>query len=188
MTGIQREAIRHAHCTVLQSPRDLGLPDHAAAPVEPSGSGYADVVWTASEEERVGALADRRWAGRTATTHVPVRRHRARLMRRGQRRNVARNGCELGRDPSDYEALAQNDATVMELGDAELRMIVTALTELMRRDATVDWRYRESVRAALPVKIKRLMHKHHCPPDKRQRAVDLVIERAELWTDEMLAA
>lgn len=67
-------------------------------------------------------------------------------------------------------------------------MIVTELTELMRRDATVDWRYRESVRAALPVKIKRLLRRHHYPPDKQQRAVDLVIEQAELWTDEMLAA
>ena len=32
MTGIQREAICHARCAGLQSPRDLGLPDHAAAP------------------------------------------------------------------------------------------------------------------------------------------------------------
>ena len=57
----------HARCVGLQSPRDLGLPDYAAAQVEPSGSGDADVIWTASEVERVGALADRRWAGRLLT-------------------------------------------------------------------------------------------------------------------------
>src|SRR5674476_1402448 len=57
----------------LQWSRDLGLPDHAAASVEPSGSGDADVVWTAPEVEHVGALFDRRWAGRAPTTHVPVR-------------------------------------------------------------------------------------------------------------------
>ncbi len=96
-----REAICHARCAGLQSSWDLGLPDHAAAPVEPSGSGDADVVWTASEVERVGALADRRWVARAPSTHVPVRRHRARLARPGQRRNAARNGRELGRDPAD---------------------------------------------------------------------------------------
>src|SRR5665811_1486909 len=85
----------------LQWSRDLGLPDHAAASVEPSGSGDADVVWTAPEVEHVGALVDRRWAGRAPTTHVPVRRYQAGLARRGQRRDVARNGCELGRDPAD---------------------------------------------------------------------------------------
>jgi type I restriction enzyme R subunit len=62
------------------------------------------------------------------------------------------------------------------------------VTELIRRDATVDRRYRESVRAALRVKIKCLLRNHQYPPDKQQRAVDLVIEQTELWTDEMLAA
>ncbi len=75
--------------------------DYAAASVEPSGSGDADVVRIASTVERVGALADRRSAGRTATTNVPVRRHRARLAGPGQRRNAARNGCQLGRDFAD---------------------------------------------------------------------------------------
>lgn len=70
-------------------------------PVEPSGSGDADVVWTAPEVGRVGALVDRRGAGRAPTTHVPVHRHRARLARPGQRRDAARNGCELERDPAD---------------------------------------------------------------------------------------
>jgi hypothetical protein len=100
VTGIQEKPF------VTLVPRGYSRPGSGTArprgsPVELSGSGDADVVWTAPEVERVDALADRPWAGRAPTTHLPVRRYQARLARRGQRRNVARNRCELGRDPSD---------------------------------------------------------------------------------------
>lgn len=42
-----------------------------------------DVVWTAEEVERLGALGDRRWLERAPTTDVPIHRHRAWLARPG---------------------------------------------------------------------------------------------------------
>ncbi|MGO9179330.1 MAG: type I restriction endonuclease subunit R [Candidatus Limnocylindrales bacterium] len=87
-----------------------------------------------------------------------------------------------------YDAVCQNDSAVLELGDEVLRQIVEELVGLMRRETTVDWRYREPVRAAMRVKIKHLLRKHGYPPDKEKKAVDLVIEQAELFADEMTAA
>jgi len=66
--------------------------------------------------------------------------------------------------------------------------IVEELVELMRRETTVDWRHREPARAAMRVKIKHLLRKHGYPPDKEKKAVELVIEQAELFADEMTAA
>jgi len=87
-----------------------------------------------------------------------------------------------------YDAVSQNDAAVLQLGDDILRTIVRELVELMQKEATVDWRYRETVRASMRVKIKRLLRKYGYPPDKQAAAVDLVIEQAELFADELTAA
>jgi type I restriction enzyme R subunit len=87
-----------------------------------------------------------------------------------------------------YDAVVQNDAAVLQLGDDVLKAIVRELVDLMQKEATVDWRYRETVRAAMRVKIKRLLRKHGYPPDKQAAAVDLVIEQAELFADELTAA
>jgi type I restriction enzyme R subunit len=86
-----------------------------------------------------------------------------------------------------YDALAQNEAAVLEMGDQALIEIVHEVTELMRRDASVDWRYRANVRAALRVRIKRLLRRRDYPPAEQEKAVSLVIEQAELFADRLAA-
>lgn len=49
----------------------------------------------------------------------------------------------------------------------------------VRRNVSIDWTMRETVRARLRTMVKRVLNKHGYPPDKRERAADTVIEQAE---------
>ncbi len=51
--------------------------------------------------------------------------------------------------------------------------------ETIRQSVTIDWAQRESVRASMRSKVKRLLRKHGYPPDKQEAAVVTVIEQAE---------
>jgi type I restriction enzyme R subunit len=83
-----------------------------------------------------------------------------------------------------YDAVVQNDAAVMELGDDTLKAIARDLVRAVQESATIDWNLKESVRAAMRARVRRLLAKYDYPPDKEDRAVDLVIEQAELLATE----
>ena len=65
------------------------------------------------------------------------------------------------------------------MGDDTLKMIARELVATIRSSATLDWTVKESVRARMRSRIKRLLAKYKYPPDKREQAVQLVIEQAE---------
>jgi type I restriction enzyme R subunit len=79
-----------------------------------------------------------------------------------------------------YDAIAQNDATVMEMGDDTLKHIAIDLVWAIRSSVTIDWNLKESVRAQMRTKIKRLLAKDKYPPDQEAKAMELVLEQAEL--------
>lgn len=78
-----------------------------------------------------------------------------------------------------YDALETNEAAVRELGDEVLRKIATELTQNLRKNVTVDWSVRDTVRAKLRLMVKRILRKYKYPPDYEQRAVELVLQQAE---------
>lgn len=91
---------------------------------------------------------------------------------------------ELGLSVSEaalYDAIAQNESAILELGDETLKKIATELVVAVRSSVTIDWNLKESVRAAMRAKIRRLLAKYDYPPDYEDAAVDLVIEQAELF-------
>jgi type I restriction enzyme R subunit len=97
-------------------------------------------------------------------------------------REAASRGEELGLSDEEvafYEALGTNDSAVAVLGDETLREIARELTETVKRNATIDWTARESVRAEMRVAVRRILRRHGYPPDKQERATALVIEQAE---------
>ena len=47
---------------------------------------------------------------------------------------------------------------------------------------TIDWQCKESVHAVTRSKIKRLLARHGGPPDLEEKAVELVLEQAELFS------
>ncbi|GKT23582.1 type I restriction endonuclease subunit R [Acidovorax sp. SUPP3334] len=78
-----------------------------------------------------------------------------------------------------YNALTENEAAVRELSDETLKKIAHELTENLRKNITVDWSRRESLRTSLRLMVKRILRKYKYPPDKADSAVELVLQQAE---------
>jgi type I restriction enzyme R subunit len=79
-----------------------------------------------------------------------------------------------------YDAIAQSDLAVMELGDETLKSIARDLVKSVRQSATIDWNLKESVLAAMRSKVRRILAKYDYPPDAEKVAIDLVLAQAEL--------
>lgn len=78
-----------------------------------------------------------------------------------------------------YEALIENESAVRELSDEILKKIAQELTDNLRKNVTVDWAERESVRAWLRIMVKKVLRKYKYPPDMEKHAVELVLEQAK---------
>ena len=105
-----------------------------------------------------------------------------------QMREAAKRGEALGLNEAEvafYDAVAQNDSAILELGDDVLRQIAKDLVKTVRESASIDWNLKESVRASMRAKVRRLLAKYDYPPDKEARAVELVLEQAELFATEV---
>lgn len=97
-------------------------------------------------------------------------------------REAAGRGSELGLNADElafYDALANNEESVRELGDETLKKIAHELTESLRQNVSVDWAVRDSVRAKLRLLVKRILRKYKYPPVKQDAVVQLILEQAE---------
>lgn len=83
-----------------------------------------------------------------------------------------------------YDAVAQNDAAVLEQGEDTLAQIARELVAIMRKDTRTDWTRRSDVQAKLRAEVKRLLRKYKYPPDKQVAAVKLVLEQMEVLAPE----
>ena len=91
---------------------------------------------------------------------------------------------ELGLSEAEaafYDAIVQNEAAVLQMGDEKLRKISMDLVTSVQSSVTIDWNYKESVKAGLRSKVRRLLAINGYPPDLEERAVELVLEQAELF-------
>jgi type I restriction enzyme R subunit len=102
-----------------------------------------------------------------------------------------RRGEEMGLSDDElafYDALETNDNAVLVLGDEQLRAIAREIADKVRKNATIDWTIKESVRARLMVVVRRILNKYGYPPDKQPAAIALVMKQAEnladIWTAE----
>jgi type I restriction enzyme R subunit len=80
-----------------------------------------------------------------------------------------------------YDAIAQNDAAVLQMGDNTLKKIASELVRAVQASATIDWSLKESVRAAMRSKVPKLLAKYDYPPDHEARAIELVLQQAEVF-------
>ncbi len=100
---------------------------------------------------------------------------------------ASKRGETLGLNDDElafYDALANNEASVRELGDEILAKIAHELTDGLRKNVTVDWNNRDSVRAKLRLMVKRILRKYKYPPDKQEEAAQLVLVQAEKLCEE----
>lgn len=97
-------------------------------------------------------------------------------------REAAKRGEKLGLrydEAAFYEALELNGSAVSVLGDETLKQIACELVETVKKNVSIDWTVKESVRAKLRVIVKRILRKHGYPPDKQEDATRIVLEQAE---------
>jgi type I restriction enzyme R subunit len=98
-------------------------------------------------------------------------------------RQARNRGQELGLTEDElafYDALEVNDSAVKVLGDETLRTIARELVTNIRKNLTIDWTVKESVRAKLRTTVKHLLRKYKYPPDRQEKAVQTIIEQSEL--------
>lgn len=98
-------------------------------------------------------------------------------------RSAYKRGENLGLTDDElafYDALDLNDTSVQALGDKTLQAIARDLVETIRRNVTIDWTVKESVKANLRRLVKRLLRKYGYPPDKQEKAMVTVLQQAEL--------
>jgi len=66
-------------------------------------------------------------------------------------------------------------------------LAASELTEKLRNSTTVDWQFRDSVRARKRILIRQLLRKYKYPPEGYEEAIALVLQQAEelagAWTE-----
>ena len=58
---------------------------------------------------------------------------------------------------------------------------------MIRTSVTIDWTQRDSVRAAIRLRVKKILRKYGYPPDKQEKATLTVLEQAELLAKDWVA-
>lgn len=95
-------------------------------------------------------------------------------------------GEALGLEPYEYafyQALAQNESAQDVMGQDQLRELAITLVQRIRKNASIDWNLKESVRARMKVMVKRLLRQYSYPPDMQALAIELVLEQAKVFTE-----
>lgn len=97
---------------------------------------------------------------------------------------------DLGLSPDEirfYDALAENNTGDDALTNEDIKTIAVELTQKLRESTTVDWQVRDSVRAKIRNMVRRLLRKYGYPPDYSPKAIELVLQQAEVlaegWTN-----
>lgn len=100
-----------------------------------------------------------------------------------------KRGEELGLSDYElafYDAVANNKSARDILGDEVLRDLAIYLVETVKKNASIDWTLKESVKAKLKVMVKRALRKFGYPPDQQKLATDTVLKQAILLADYMV--
>ena len=84
-----------------------------------------------------------------------------------------------------YDALTKPQAVKDFYEHKELIALTKELTELLRKNRTIDWKKKESARAGMRKLVKRLLRRHKYPPEGMEDAVQTVINQCEMWTDNL---
>ena len=87
-----------------------------------------------------------------------------------------------------YDALANNQSAQELMGDDVLIKMAQELAEKLRGNLSIDWQYKENVRAKLRTMIKALLKRYRYPPDQEAAAIDLVLQQTEMISEDLMEA
>ena len=82
-----------------------------------------------------------------------------------------------------YDAITKPKAVKDFYTNKELVEMTRELTDMLRRNKTVDWQKKESARANMRKMVKRLLKRYKYPPEGQEEALETVIWQCENWTD-----
>ncbi|MCI9513419.1 MAG: type I restriction endonuclease subunit R [Oscillospiraceae bacterium] len=97
-----------------------------------------------------------------------------------------RQGEELGLSQEEmafYDALTKPEAIRDFYENDQLVAMTRELTEMLRKNRTIDWQRKETARAGMRRMVKRLLKKYDYPPEGVEDAINTVISQCEMWTD-----
>ena len=100
--------------------------------------------------------------------------------------NLYKNGQELGLSQEElafYDALTKPEHIKDFYKNDELIALTGGLTEMLRKNRTIDWQKKETARAQMRKMVKRLLKKYKYPPEYYDFAISTVISQCEFWTD-----
>lgn len=82
-----------------------------------------------------------------------------------------------------YDALTKPQAIKDFYSNDELIAITKELTDMLRKNRTIDWNLKESARAKMRLMVKKLLRYHKYLPEGLEDAIKTVMTQCELWTD-----
>ncbi len=85
-----------------------------------------------------------------------------------------------------YDALTKPSAIKDFYENDELIKITRELTDMLRKNRTIDWQKKETARATMRKLVKRLLKKYKYPPEGMEDAIKTVMNQCELWTDKVI--
>jgi type I restriction enzyme R subunit len=100
--------------------------------------------------------------------------------------NAQAEGDALGLTDEElafYDALTRPKAVKDFYQNEELVAITHELTDILRKNRTIDWQKKESARAGMRRMVKKLLRKYKYPPEGMEDAIATVIGQCEMWTD-----
>ena len=100
--------------------------------------------------------------------------------------NAHAEGDALGLSDEEvafYDALTRPEAVKDFYQNEELVSMTRELTEMLRKNRTIDWQKKESARAGMRRMVKKLLRRHKYPPEGMEDAISTVIGQCEMWTD-----
>ena len=99
-----------------------------------------------------------------------------------------KNGQKLGLTQEElafYDALTKPEHIKDFYQNNELIALTRELTEMLRKNRTIDWQKKETARATMRKMVKRLLKKYKYPPEDYDEAISTVISQCEMWTDNL---
>lgn len=96
-------------------------------------------------------------------------------------------GNELGlsnEEKAFYDALTRPQAVKDFYSNDQLVEMTKDLTEMLRKNRTIDWNRRDAERANMRRLVKRLLRKYKYPPEEAEGAMNVVLKQCEQWADD----
>ena len=85
-----------------------------------------------------------------------------------------------------YDALARNDSARELMSEAVLAALAKEITDKLRQSVSIDWKFKDGVKARMRLLVKRALRAYKYPPDAEDAAVKFVLEQAEKIADGLL--